>query len=140
MVTLKGITLEWHPCRNYISDEIPDHHISAVFRRNLFLVLKETLNNIVRHSNANCISIIAQFKDNDLELIIEDNGNGFNLNNYQSDGDGLLNMHKRIQEIGGTFSLESKIGNGTVVNIKVPCFSIKHLTMIMLVIASCFYY
>ncbi|MBK9732956.1 MAG: hypothetical protein IPO83_17020 [Chitinophagaceae bacterium] len=103
-------------------DEIPDHHISAVFRRNLFLVLKETLNNIVRHSNANCISIIAQFKDNDLELIIEDNGNGFNLNNYQSEGDGLLNMHKRIQEIGGTFSLESKIGNGTVVNIKVPCF------------------
>ncbi|MEO6167806.1 MAG: triple tyrosine motif-containing protein, partial [Chitinophagales bacterium] len=104
----------------HMPDDIPSKGVSAIFRRNIFLVVKEALNNIVRHSRATGLAFEIRLKGNNFELMIEDNGNGFNINSIESNGDGLLNMKKRIEEVGGTFEMQSDFGVGSKISIVVP--------------------
>lgn len=99
---------------------LPVVPVSANFRRNLFLVLKEALNNIYHHSEANMLNLTFKIMANDLHLLIGDNGKGFDVKPGQPGADGLINMQKRIQELGGKFSISSRIGAGSEIKIIVP--------------------
>jgi signal transduction histidine kinase len=100
-----------------VPDSIPDRMLLGNKRRNLFLVLKECLNNIIKHANATKVTI--QFKCNDnLEVKIIDNGIGINKNKLNEFGNGLKNMQRRMESSGGTFSIISN--NGTVVTLTLP--------------------
>ncbi|MEO8412843.1 MAG: ATP-binding protein [Ginsengibacter sp.] len=87
----------------------------------LFRIIQESLNNIVRHSNADEISIKLQRNGDVLETSVSDNGNGFNTNiiNKKHTGIGLKNMVERCKIIGAKFSVESQPGKGTLILISI---------------------
>ncbi|MBM4172010.1 MAG: hypothetical protein FJ214_09105 [Ignavibacteria bacterium] len=87
-------------------------------RRNIFLLFKEALTNVVRHSDAtNCIIRLTGAAKN-FSLIIHDNGIGFDTNNVHQNN-GLRNMKIRSEKIGGKLLIESLINNGTKVELHI---------------------
>jgi len=107
-------------CRFEFPDEIPGSHLSAEIRRTFFLVMKEALNNVVKHSCATMVQIGLTFTKSHIELRIEDNGKGFVREHKLSHGNGLCNMRTRIEDIHGTFEIQSQAGNGTRIRLVVP--------------------
>ena len=99
-----------------IPENIPQTPISSEIHRGLFLVVKETVNNIAKHANATKINFKIAIAENDLILTIKDNGIGFETQN--PNGNGLKNMQSRIEEIGGKIAVISKLDAGTEVKIE----------------------
>ncbi len=87
----------------------------------LYRVLQECVNNVIKHSGANQLDI-AIIKDKDgISATVEDNGNGFDVNDKQKfDGIGLKNIITRISYLKGTVDFDSAPGRGTLVAIHVP--------------------
>ncbi len=104
-------------CRFEIPDEIPKLHLSTEARRNIFLVVKETLHNVAKHSHATEVLVRMVFSPRALGITIEDNGLGFETGRPSRFGNGLSNMTKRMSDIGGRFEIRSIPGQGTRVNI-----------------------
>lgn len=104
-------------CTCITPDAVPAFHLSAEARRNLFLVVKEALHNVVKHSGATHVVIDVKLTDDRMEMLIEDNGKGFLPDERNAWGNGLTNMKKRIADIGGTFNLHSQPCRGTSVRI-----------------------
>ena len=105
-------------CRPDLPLRVPDRSVSTDVRHNLFLVVKEALNNIVTHSGADEVRLEIAVDEDTIRITIADNGKGFDLPTVRSapgNGipDGLNNMRQRMEEIRGTFHLESKPGGGT---------------------------
>lgn len=100
-----------------LPDLIPDVHISGEQRRNIYLVIKESLHNIVKHSQATEVTISFQFEDG-IRSCIHDNGKGFETLSLRRFGNGLKNMEERMQRIGGTFEIENT--NGTTIRLFSP--------------------
>jgi len=107
-------------CRLDIPPGLPPHPLSAELRHNLFLAVKEGLNNIAKHSRASEVHIRFSLNDSKLEIGIEDDGAGFAVRNGNGLGNGLSNMKNRIEEIGGTFRLTSEPTKGTRLYFQVP--------------------
>jgi two-component system, NarL family, sensor kinase len=87
----------------------------------LFRVLQELVSNIIKHANANHITIQIIKHENELTIMIEDNGTGFDtkkINDFT--GIGLKNISSRIEFLKGTVNFDSTIGKGTTVIIDVP--------------------
>lgn len=87
----------------------------------LFRVIQESLQNMVRHSGADKISIRMIGSPSNLQVILKDNGTGFNVDDVlrEKKGLGLVNMQKRISLIGGCIRFDSKSGEGTIVSINI---------------------
>jgi signal transduction histidine kinase len=83
-------------------------------RKNLYLIFKEAINNLVKYADANRALFSIKGTKNNLEMLIRDNGKGFDINK-SSDGNGLRNMKKRAEEIGATLFIESGAGMGTTI-------------------------
>lgn len=89
---------------------IPVHH---QLRRNIFLVYKEALNNILKHANATALRIHFELTDTEFTIMVKDNGVGFDPEKERkSGGDGLGNMQKRLEDCHGRFVMESAPGKG----------------------------
>lgn len=91
---------------------------SSVTGITIFRVLQEALNNAIKYSEASEVKIEIFEKNNQLEIKIADNGKGFDINTIEM-GNGLENIQQRMDEIEGEINIESKIGNGTSINIKI---------------------
>lgn len=100
-----------------IPETIPAFHLSAEARRNIFLVVKEAIHNIVKHSGATAVCIKVSFTQQCLEIQVHDSGKGFSAGELSRFGNGLRNMEKRMKDIGGTFEIASKPGLGTEVTL-----------------------
>ena len=98
----------------------PNWVVPAAVRHNLFLSVKEALNNVVRHANARAVQLRITATEEFLELCIEDNGCGFGQPPHIDGADGLRNMRQRIEEIGGRFQLDSKPDSGTKIVFTCP--------------------
>jgi two-component system, NarL family, sensor kinase len=89
----------------------------------LFRILQEAINNILKHAEASLIVIDLIFSYGELQLIVTDNGRGFDFS-YNSGrihvGSGIKNMQKRSALIEGKFFLESAIGKGTRIEVHIP--------------------
>ncbi len=81
-------------------------------QRNLFLFYKEAINNIAKHSSASNTKVNLLLDNEVVILKINDNGQGFDINK-ESNGNGLSNLQKRADEIGGKLEISSKINIGT---------------------------
>ena len=92
--------------------------VSIEFKRNIFLIFKEALNNIVRHAAATEAVIRVEQEDGIFSLEIKDNGKGFELEKFTA-GNGLSNMRRRAAQIGGSIEITSKPGEGTFVTLSV---------------------
>lgn len=91
----------------------------------LFRLCQEVLNNIVKYSNASKVTAGFSFSPDHFLLTIADNGAGFDVEEamgqcWEKQSTGLLNMQKRASSINADFNINSKIGEGTVVSIKIP--------------------
>ncbi|MCG9554418.1 cache domain-containing protein [Vibrio sp. Isolate31] len=84
----------------------------------LYRVVQESLNNIEKHAQATKVRVIAQQIGNVLQLLIQDNGVGFNTYKaMEKRGIGLRNMRERVEFIGGDFEMMSEIGFGTEITV-----------------------
>ncbi len=86
-------------------------------RRNVFLTVKESLHNIVKHAEAKKVNI-RFIIDKKLSVVIHDNGKGFSGIKNSDGGNGLGNLQKRIESIGGHFSASD--GKGVTIEATVP--------------------
>lgn len=85
----------------------------------LYRVIQECVNNVIKHSGANQLDI-SIIRDHDaIDITIEDNGKGFDVNEV-SQGIGLQNINARIRFLKGTLDIESSPGRGTFTGIHVP--------------------
>lgn len=88
------------------------------FKRQIYLILKESLQNIIKHSGATAAKVVIKRSGNSLCLIVEDNGSGFNTM-VESERSGMANMKKRAFDIGGELEIVSSPGEGTRVSLVV---------------------
>jgi signal transduction histidine kinase len=113
-------------CRLDFPEQCPPRELSTDLRHNLFLAIKEALHNIVKHARASEVQLRIQFTGDTLDIVIEDNGCGFDpalARNGAAGGalaDGLRNMRQRMDDIGGEFEFESNAGMGTKIHLCLP--------------------
>lgn len=86
----------------------------------LYRVLQETINNIIKHSQATLVTIQLIRHDDELTLMIEDNGIGFDVDKVKTDGIGLKNIITRIEYLNGKVHFDSQPKKGTTVIIEIP--------------------
>jgi len=102
-------------CRLEIPVQLPSFVLPAELRHDLFLVVKEAFNNILKHAQASAVQVWLAVEGAFIQVTIEDNGRGFDPEAVVSgrQGNGLANMRKRIAAVGGQFSIVSAPGQGT---------------------------
>jgi signal transduction histidine kinase/streptogramin lyase len=120
---VKYLNLAQIRCKFAAPENIPPHHLTAEVRRNLFLVVKEALHNVVKHSHAREVSVTVKLVDRSVEIQIEDDGKGFNVEVSAESGNGLGNMNKRMADIGGVLTMTSRPDHGTRIAMRVPVIS-----------------
>lgn len=98
-------------CHVNMPHNIPSIEINGEKRRNIFLSVKETLNNALKHSRATKINININI-DKKLFIEIADNGIGINTDKIRRFGNGINNIKKRIESIDGEFNIQNN--NGTI--------------------------
>ena len=91
---------------------IPHRDINGEKRRNIFLSVKEALNNVVKHSQSSVVRINVVVADR-LMIEIQDDGVGINMDKLRKFGNGLNNMKKRMASIDGEFNIENWQGTKT---------------------------
>jgi signal transduction histidine kinase len=99
-----------------ISDEVQNRILPIDYRRDLYLFVKETINNIAKHSEADLVKMNLYLQKNTLFLTIKDNGKGFDMDALNS-GNGLLNFQHRANHLKGKYEVNSAIGEGTEVKL-----------------------
>ncbi|MDB6028653.1 MAG: hypothetical protein JWM68_4876, partial [Verrucomicrobiales bacterium] len=108
-------------CRLDVPADLPSCALSAEVRHNIFLVIKEALHNVVRHAEATEVWIRLSVEADVFTVQIEDNGKGFRGSPANvATSDGLENMPKRLESLGGKFSLQSEPGKGTRIRFQIP--------------------
>ena len=96
-----------------IPETVPSYPMSSEQRRNMFLMVKEALHNIVKHSGAKRVTFVLTVSGKMLSVVIEDDGGGFDLEVSNNQGNGLASMQKRIEDLRGSYRLSSVPGQGT---------------------------
>jgi len=99
-------------CRMDVPLELPFITLAAETRHHLYLTCKEALNNCVKHSGATEVWIHLKPAGRNYVMSIEDNGKGFEIRTVAR-GNGLQNMRRRLEEVGGYCDIQSKPGVGT---------------------------
>jgi signal transduction histidine kinase len=88
----------------------------------LYRIIQETVANVFKHANASILDITLIKEPLSINIIIEDNGKGFDISQAKNkDGIGLKNIESRVNFLKGSIEWDSKIGKGTVVVINIPC-------------------
>lgn len=101
-------------------------HLPMEKRKNFYLIFKEAINNILKYADCSSMEFSLKQKENLLELIIKDNGKGFDMNVLSQhsakslSGNGLDNMKRRAAEMNGTCVIDSERGKGTSIKLKFP--------------------
>lgn len=107
-------------CRLDVETEIPEITFDLPVRRNLFLAVKEALNNAAKYSEASELFLRISRQGQKLSVAVEDNGRGFDPDAASGERNGLTNMAQRMAEIGGTCNISSGPGAGCLVVFTVP--------------------
>lgn len=114
-------------CDLIIPAKLPDYKLPTDVRHNIFLAVKESLNNALKHSGGTQVQVSLQAKDDELEVVIADNGQGINQpcpaessDRTRRTGHGLSNLRDRLKAINGRCEVESLPGQGTRVRLIIP--------------------
>jgi len=100
------------------NEEIGKLELNMQQRKNVYLIYKEAVHNAVKYAQCSKIEIDFSSKDHEVSLNICDNGNGFDVQ-HPNDGNGLINMKKRAEEINAEFEICSTQNKGT--RIRLTC-------------------
>ncbi|WP_158655154.1 tetratricopeptide repeat-containing sensor histidine kinase [Flavivirga eckloniae] len=85
----------------------------------IFKIIQELTTNTIKHAKANYIELQINLIENELNIMFEDNGIGFNLKNNK-EGIGFKNIKNRLNKFHGTLHVDSRINRGTIINIETP--------------------
>ena len=108
-------------CRLDLPVEVPATPLPSEVAHHLYLVVKETLHNVVKHADATEVWLRLRLEAGVITLMIEDNGRGFQTDNTPAvDANGLGNLNRRAGEIGGRHEQRSEPGKGTTITFTVP--------------------
>jgi signal transduction histidine kinase len=121
---MRRFASEMLPARNIQFDfQAPasgeDTALGAEVRRQVFLVFKECVNNIVRHSGCRRAEFGLHIQQHRLLLWVRDDGHGMSVSG-NGHGHGLASMEQRIRDLGGEWKISSEPGRGTAVSVSVP--------------------
>ena len=105
-------------CLLDVPDHAPVREVPSNVRHNLFLAVKEALQNIVKHAHCTEVWLRIRIHGDGLTVAVEDNGCGFEHAPKDAWADGLRNMRQRLAEIGGECRIESQVGKGTTITIE----------------------
>jgi signal transduction histidine kinase len=105
---------------------IEEEDVSEPLKIVVFRILQEALNNVAKHSNANVVRVALRRTDDQIDFVIEDNGQGFEDEGGRSvkvanGGFGITSMRERVEISGGSFSIEPSKGLGTTVRASWQC-------------------
>jgi signal transduction histidine kinase len=106
-------------CRVNTPSFIPPKVLQGDKRRNIFLCVKESLNNVLKHSRATEVTITISVNGS-LLIRISDNGIGIDMNNLRQFGNGLKNISRRMETIGGSFEIRNNNGVTTLLHYPLP--------------------
>lgn len=111
-------------CRLNLPHDLPNLPLPPEMRHNIFLVVKEALTNVLKHSGAREVHVHARATENTMEFVVADDGEGFSgsKDNVTDKRNGLTNMHRRAETMNGKLNLEST-SKGTTVSLVVPVVS-----------------
>lgn len=121
--SLRSTTLA---CRLHLPADLPDLTMEATVRHHLYLVVREGINNIIRHAKAKTVRFTLSLSEDVLTLALADDGVGFTLHSPHtmpdaerlSAGNGINNMRKRMDEIGGSLEITSSPTVGTTITLQ----------------------
>jgi signal transduction histidine kinase len=100
--------------------EIPTQPVPAEMRHEVLLATKEALNNIVKHAQAHEVKLRVATDGQTLEIVIADDGWGFDPQSIAAFSNGLTNLRQRLATLGGSAEIESRIGAGSTVTLRLP--------------------
>jgi signal transduction histidine kinase/ligand-binding sensor domain-containing protein len=100
--------------------QLPDVVLPPEVRHNVFLAFKESVNNVVKHAKATEVHTRLQLNERNFTFEIEDNGRGLAGAEQKSGRNGLRNMRRRMEDVGGEFSIGPATGQGTLVRLTAP--------------------
>jgi signal transduction histidine kinase len=95
-----------------ISEEFQKAQLDMDWKRHLMLIFKEGMNNSLKHSNSKTVLLSSSIKEDEFELVLEDDGAGFKFDDSLQ-GSGLKNMQKRAEILNAEIQIDSKPGSGT---------------------------
>ena len=93
-------------CRLDVDESLPPVPLTSEVRHNLYLSIREALNNVAKHAQASEAWLRIHWKEQTLIIVLEDNGCGIADAGIVSPGNGLPNMRRRVEKIGGLFACE----------------------------------
>ncbi|WP_298139194.1 ATP-binding protein [Flavobacterium sp.] len=99
-----------------IDEQLSEIKLSSFIGINIYRTIQEAINNSIKYSNGNKIYVDVKKMNNKIQIEIQDNGKGFDIENIDF-GNGLRNMKKRIEEIDGEFEVNSIVEKGTRITI-----------------------
>jgi len=104
--------------------EADEENLPENFKILLYRLVQESLNNIAKHSGATQVELVLKMTETSIDMVVEDNGEGFDLNNLYKNrsirkgGLGLRGMKERTELSGGSFEVRSAPGTGTKIRAK----------------------
>lgn len=104
------INLEYKGKEQSISDDL---------KLNIYRIIQEQLNNVLKHANAQNVYILIETSENNIHIMLKDDGKGFDVNSKKS-GIGLANIINRVETFNGNIVIESSFGKGCKIIINVP--------------------
>ena len=114
MISNAGIDFSFN-----LPDKIPAITMSWKDCRNIYLLVKEAVNNAIKHANARKISVEIYIQEK-LVIKVNDDGKGFDSSIQNKPGNGLRNYSKRVDNLKGTYTLHTSPGNGTSLQFDIP--------------------
>jgi signal transduction histidine kinase len=107
-------------CRLDVAADLPEATLTTEVRHSVFLVVKEAVNNVLKHSAATELWLRIGISDGVMSIEISDNGHGFVVDAGRETGNGLRNMAERMAEMGGQFQVQSTPAQGATVCLRLP--------------------
>lgn len=109
----KGIEIHFQSFNKEI--RLPSNYEVAIFR-----LVQECVNNSVKHGKPTDIWVKIEWNPNNLNVIVKDNGTGFNLDEKRDQSFGIIGMRERVELLKGSMDIKTKKGVGTTVMFKIP--------------------
>jgi signal transduction histidine kinase len=125
---LQNLTTGWSErfsvTANLVVDGVEDMRLSRDIEANLYRIAQEALHNVAKHADATQVTLYLTQQNGNLMLLIEDDGHGFDpqADRQADDGNGmgLISMRERAALAGGRLEIESAVGRGTSIYVRIP--------------------
>ena len=127
---LRSLCREFREAYNTIAIEtyfdVPENRVHDPLKILIYRILQEALNNVAKHSRADRVEVSLGLLGNEIELVVKDNGQGFDLAEMHTvelrrRGIGLESIRERTVIFGGSLEIESATGQGTTIRVTWPC-------------------